>query len=163
VATVSETYNKDSSALYDPTYALDWGTSVPPPSCQGWDGLVPGAKLSIIVDRHEEETPDCNILMGEVPTLPNGQNWSYDGIWRLDGGFSQHLLLIVTGETITGACLGRYDVLLEHPDLKSNVFVATDPGKIPNLVLGRTFVPTANDAATTCPACADSFVAFLAK
>ena len=163
VATISETYDQNSSARYDPKYALYWGSDSPPPSCQGWDGLVAGAKLSIVTNQQKAETGGCDILVGEVPVLPNGQEWSYDGIWRADAVFQQHYLLTATGETITGECLGRYDILLEHPDLQSNVYAPTDPGQVPNLVIGRTFIPTGSDAGMSCPACADSFVAFVGK
>jgi hypothetical protein len=163
IATISEIYDQNSSARYDPRYALDWGSNFPPPSCQGWDGLVAGAKLSIVTNHQEPEMADCDILVGEVPVLPNGQYWSYDGIWQADGVFRQHRLLTATGETITGECRGRYDILLEHPDLQSNVFAPTDPGQVPNLVIGRTFVPTGSDTGMSCPVCADSFVAFIGK
>jgi hypothetical protein len=162
IATIAEIYDQNSSAEYRPMYALDWGSS-PPPSCQGWDGLVPGAKFSIITNQQEPGIGDCDILVGEVPLLPNGQKWRNNGASGTYGGFQQHSLLIADGETITGKCLGRYDILLEHPDLQSNVFAPTEQGETPNLVIGRTFFPMDSDGGIVCPACADSFVAFLGK
>ena len=76
VATISELYNQQSSALYDPGYALDF--SNPWPSCQGWDGLVPGVAITIATREQIRENGQCDTLTGEIPSLPNGQEWQYN-------------------------------------------------------------------------------------
>ena len=158
-ATISELYNQQSSALYDFRYALDF--SNPWPSCQGWDGLAPGVAITIATRAQIATAGQCDILTGEIPSLPNGQGWQYNAQGSVIG-FYKNSLLLVPGEIVTGDCPGRYDLLLEQPILTNSVFTPTSPGEIPHLVLGRSFLPSDTDSGATCEKCADSFVAVLA-
>lgn len=159
VATISELYNQQSSALYDARFALDY-LSKPWPSCQGWDGLAPGVAISITPREQRTYTGQCDILWGEIPSLPNGQAWQYNSVETAAGGFYQELL-IVGGDVVTGECRGQYDIFIEHPNLRNSVFTPTSPGEIPHLVLGRTFAPSDTDSGARCAECRDSFVAVL--
>jgi hypothetical protein len=123
--------------------------------------LVAGVSFSMMPRQEKVYSGQCDILWGEIPSLPNGQAWQYNSS-ELSPGFSQNNLLLVVGDVVTGECRGQYDIVLEHPILKNSVFAPTTPGTIPNLVVGRLFVPLDADADANCVACADSFVAMLA-
>jgi hypothetical protein len=159
VATISELYDQQSSALYDSSYALHLNGTWP--SCQGWDGLAPGVAITMATRQQIAAGGQCDLLTGEIPSLPNGQGWQYNTQGSAIG-FYQNSLLLVPGEIVTGDCPGRYDILLEQPILTNSVFTPTSPGEIPHLVLGRTFIPSDTDSGATCEKCADSFVAVLA-
>ena len=159
VANISEPYDQQSSALYDSRYALNlYGTW---PSCQGWDGLSPGVAVTIATREQIRENGQCDILTGEIPSLPNGQGWQYNTqSSAID--FYTNSLLLVPGDIVTGDCPGKYAILFEQPILTNSVFTPTSPGEIPHLVLGRTFLPSNTDSGATCERCADSFVAVMA-
>jgi len=162
VATISEIYNQQGSALYDSRYAM--ALPEPWPSCGAWDGLGPGATISIATT---ERVPyaACNLLFGVVTSLPSGASWQKDssGGANIAGGFDRNASIFTAeGEVVSGPCLGNYKVVMTRPVAETSVFLPTSPGSIPSMVLGRIYAPSNSDSGPSCPTCADSFVAQLA-
>jgi hypothetical protein len=159
VATISEVYNQQSSALYDSRY--DMVLPEPWPSCAGWDGLGPGATISIDTSQRVA-VGACDALWGNLTSLPGGASWHEDPNANIQGGFRQYGAFTAEGVLVSGPCRGYYKVAMERPDSQTSVFLPTSPGSLPSMVLGRTYAPEENDAGPSCPPCADSFVAQLA-
>jgi len=159
LATVSEIYNQQSSALYNTRYDLYPVLSLP--TCGAWDGLGPGATVSLSTTK-TVAAGSCDLLWGEIQALPNGAQWQRDETAGLGVGFRQYSIFTAIGAVVSGPCRGGYTIALERPDEATSVFTATSPGALPSMVLGRTFSPEVEDSGTGCVACADAFVAQLA-
>jgi len=159
VATITELYNQQSVAAYDPQY--DLRSTPAKPSCNGWDGLVANAKFAIDTNQ-TYPFGACDLLEGAVTNLPNNIQWQQDISALTQGRFAQNSLFTAIGRITTGPCRGSYQVAFERPRSNQSVFNETKPGEIPNLVIGRTFSPEASDSDPVCPPCADAFVAKLA-
>ena len=160
VSTVSEIYNHRSSAQFDSRFAqssiADW------PSCAGFDGLVPGAAISLRTTRATNDA-SCRALSGDVLSLPNGEKWEESFALSVSGGFERYNIFTAEGEVMSGPCRGPYRVTLGRPSNQVSVFSTTAPGALPSLLLGRSFWPAGADAGATCSQwCADTFVAQLA-
>ena len=159
VATISELYNQQSVAAYNLQY--DLRLAAPWPSCKGWDGLIADAKIAIVTNQ-TQPAGACDLLEGEITTLPNNIQWQQDISALIQGAFDQYSIFTAIGRVTTGPCRGSYKVAFERPRTNQSVFSETKPGEVPNLVIGRTFSPEASDSAPVCPPCADAFVARLA-
>ena len=162
IATISQTYNQQSTALYDSRYAV--ALTEPLPSCGGWDGLGFGATISVATTKRLP-IATCDLLYGRVTSLPSGAMWQEDpsGLGNLAGGFkSPSSIFTAEGEIISGPCLGYFKVAMERPVPETSVFSQTIPGFLPSMVLGRIYAPFDNDAGPSCQPCADSYVAQLA-
>jgi hypothetical protein len=159
VATVSEIYNQQSSAQYDSRFILDIAGV---PSCAGFDGLVPGATISVRTTEAFRRTGSCRGMEGVVLSLPNGEQWQADFNAGVMGAFWQYNIFTAQGEVVSGPCRGVYSVTFGRPVQHVSVFLGTNPGDLPSMVLGRSFLPTDSDGGSNCSMCADTFVAQLA-
>jgi len=158
VVTVGEIYGPQSTAQYDARYvqssSADWS------SCAGIDGLIPGASMSVRATEAHSSTGSCRPIEGVVLALPNGEKWQEDPIGSLAGGFANYNVFTAIGQVVSGPYQGTYKVSFGRPDEQVSLFSPTDPGKIPSMLLARSF-----DGASTganCKLCYDIFVAQLA-
>ena len=160
VATVGEIYGPQSSAQYDARYLQSnvggW------PSCSGFDGVVPSATITIRTTDAIRRTGTCRALEGVVLDLPTGETWRQNIDSAMDGGFGQSNIFFAIGRVVTGNCQGDYMVSLGRPFEDLSVFSTTNPGALPNMVLGRSFSPSIGEAGVNCRSCTDTFVAQLA-
>ena len=148
-------YYLGGSAAYDARYT-DQGAGGP--SCRGFDGLVPGATISITT-KNSVYASSCKEVEGWVDSLPNGEKWQEDYTATFGGGFANEVF-IAPGRVVSGMCLGKYRITFGRPPKSAGMFEATQPGQIPNMVLARAFVP--DERNSTCEICHDNFVAQLA-
>jgi hypothetical protein len=160
VATISEIYNQQSSALYDSRFAQSDLAGVP--SCAGFDGLTPGASISVRTTEAIRRTGSCKKMEGVVLAMPNGEKWQADFNAGVMGAFGQYNIFIAQGDVVSGPCRGAYPVTFGRPVQHVSIFLGTNPGDLPSMVLGRSFLPTDSDGGSNCSMCADTFVAQLA-
>jgi hypothetical protein len=99
---------------------------------------------------------------GVVIALPNGEKWQEDFNATVMGGFGQYNNFTAEGYVVSGPCRGAYKVTFGRPVQHVSVFLGTNPGDLPSMVLGRSFLPTDSDGGANCSMCADTFVAQLA-
>jgi hypothetical protein len=160
VATVSEIYNQQSSALYDSRFAQPELAVAGWSSCAGFDGLIPGATISVKTTRATNDG-SCKALSGVVLGLPNGEKWEENFVDRVGGGFGSYTIFSTDGGVVSGPCQGPYSITFGRPDKKVSVFSTASSGELPSMVLGRSFRPTDGDAGSKCNLCGDTFVAQL--
>jgi hypothetical protein len=158
-AELLEYYTPSSSAHYDDQYVQAYLG----PSCNGFDGLVPGARLSLTITESTLVMGDCKQLEGTVNGLPNGETWTHDPSASVVGGFGSYQVFFAEGRVTSGSCRGRYKVTVGRPSSSTSLFTVAEPGTTPNMVLGRSFLPEASDGGGFCEVCADTFVARLEK
>lgn len=159
-AEMLEYYTPSSSAYYDYRYAQQY---IPWPSCNGFDGLSPGASLSVTVTDSYLYRGDCKQLDGTVNGLPNGEKWTEDPSATVSAGFGEYEVLSAVGRLVSGPCRGRHNVIFGRPPSSSSLFTVAEPGTSPNMVLGRSFLPEAGDGGSLCGRCGDTFVAWLKR
>jgi hypothetical protein len=160
-ATMSELYNADSSAKYDPNFD-QYGVRAWP-SCEGFDGIAPKAAVSFKVSQ-AISLGACRQLSGEVVSLPVSYEWHYTDL-AVKGGFERCTAFIAEGEVKSGDYTGVYRFTLCRTDKGVSLFTATAPGQLPSVVVGRSFWVT-TDASVSFRGiqwCADTFVARLSQ
>lgn len=158
VVTAGEIYGPQSTAQYDARYIQS--ASAAWSSCSGIDGLIPGALMSVRTTEAFRRTGSCKTMEGVVLALPNGERWQEDPIGSLAGGFANYNVFTAIGQVVSGPCQGTYKVSFGRPDEQISLFSPTDPGKIPSMLLGRSFDGAGTGA--NCKLCYDVFVAQLA-
>ena len=159
VATASVIYNHQSSAQFDSRFVQSALASWP--SCGGFDGLIPGAAISVRATRATNDGA-CKAVSGVVLSLPNGERWEENFADRVASGFDSYTVFSTDGVVVSGPCQGPYSVSFGRPAKGTSLFSTTSPGELPSMVLGRSFRPQNGDSGANCSLCADTFVAQLA-
>jgi hypothetical protein len=124
-------------------------------SCNGSDGLVEGASVSLkMVGRHDGVT--CREALGMLEQVPPAVSVTKAGSYAS----SPAALLGGWGLATINGCSGQYRLEYYRVMGAEDPFAVPVPGQTPSVVLLRTFVA---DAGAGCKTCAEFFVVQLQR
>ena len=162
VVHIDEVYAQGSRAYFDARYALKgvdgW------PSCDGFDGLVPGASMRLRSGDGNFMNGCGTLSWGSVDGIPSGESWrKTHGPTGEGGWFTSPVTNAMgfVGELVSGPCPGAYSVVIGRKG--ESLFSPPTAGGGFSAVLGRSYYPVMADGAVVagCSKCADTFVVWL--